>query len=231
MSKLGSLCVASVLSFAFSGMANATTILAGNTTGTTFSSCTGCATSSTTELTWNGGTLTNDPLTFSATGVTAVPLQLAELQMTVDNNPSGTPSFNYNLVLAITTPALPSGTYVFDLGITTGGTGVNSNNNVTNLVFSSSSPAFPTSINLGGGFELTNFGFDAVNVNAAGGTSFSSGEWSVTGHQGQEANLFLVADVVSTLNNDPIQVPEPASLMIFGSALLAFPAIYWARKK
>ena len=150
--------------------------------------------------------------------------------MTVDNNPSASATFAYNLVLDLTTPALGPDTFLFDLGISASGSGVNSKNSVTSLVLSSSSPAFPTSINLGNGFSLTNFAFEAVNVDAAGGTTFSNGDWSVIGHQDQSADLFLTADVIPTNQAQQVQAPEPASLVLFGSGLLALGAVRRSRK-
>ncbi len=228
LARLMAFCVVGALSLTFSGQTNATPILQGNTAGTNFSGYSGFTSASATELIWNAGTLTIDPLTFSATGATTG-LNLAELVMTVDNNPAVTGSFNYNVVLNITNPSLGPSTFVFPLDVSATGTGVSSSNSVSNLVLAASLPSFPASIDLGNGYALTDFAFGdlvASGSNADTSTSFSGGDWSLTGHsEGRNgpagADLFLTADVVALtgVSSQDQSVPEPASAAFFGTAI------------
>ena len=189
---------------------------------TTFSAATGFVTATSTELTWGttggsgktGGTLTGDPLSFSAGGTTTG-LDLAELVMTVDNNPEiDTNSFNYNLVLNITTPSLGANTYVFPLSVSASSNRQQQHEHRYSIFCSPRSAWFsdraqpsPRQWLRPDGF----FAFDAINV-SADSTSFLSGDWSVTGHQAGTADLFLTADVVlSSDNSQGTSVPEPAS--------------------
>ena len=85
--------------------AGAAVILAGNSNSSTFSGCVGCGSgSTTTSLLLSTFTLNINPVSFSALGNTTG-LDLAELQLTTENNPSGSATLNDNLMLNFTTPS------------------------------------------------------------------------------------------------------------------------------
>jgi hypothetical protein len=188
--------------------AGATVILAGDSNSSTFTGCSGCGVGSTsTSLNLSTFNLAIAPLAFSATGNTTGK-QLAELIFTTNNNPSVTASFTYNLVLTFTTPS-GSQTDSFSVGVTATGNGINSSETLTGLTVTLTDPLHLA------GVTLSNFHFVDIDNGATG--TFSSGSWTVAGHQGSQSDLFLEANVTST---DPLAVPEPASLILLGAGLV-----------
>lgn len=197
--------------------ADAGVILAGNSNSSTFTGCTGCgagSTSTSLKLSTFDLQITN-PMTFSATGSTTG-LELAELVLTTNNNPSGSEKFNYDLVLSFTTPTITE-TDDFSIGVTSSGNGSNSTEALAGLTLS-----LPSSLVLSGA-TLSNFRFVDVNNETTG--SFTNGTWTVDGHQGAKSDLLLEADVTATGIDQASRiasVPEPGSLVLLGAGLTGF---------
>jgi hypothetical protein len=182
-------------------------IFAGDSNSSTLSCISGNCSGTSTTLTLGSNspfTLTTvNPFSFSATGPTTG-LQLAELHFaSTGNNPTGTASLTYNLVLTFTTPSGGQSDMITPIGMTAGGNGSNSFETLSGLTLSLTDPLVLP------GVDLSNFRF--VNVGANG--SFSSGNWTVTGHNGDSANLFLEADLTVPA------VPEPATILLLGIGL------------
>jgi hypothetical protein len=187
--------------------AGAAVILAGNSNSSTFSGCVGCGSGSTaTSLLLSTFTLNINPVSFSATG-NITGLDLAELQLTTANNPSGSATFKYNLVLNFTTPS-GSASDTFNLAMGSTGNGSNSTETLSGFALTLTDPlVFPS-------VTLSNFRFVDTNNGTSGG--FSNGIWTVTGHNEASSTLDLVANVTATAA-DPI--PEPSSFAVLGVAL------------
>jgi hypothetical protein len=215
--------------------ANAVPILAGDSSGSTFSTLSNCGTPTCT-INQNdrrvkldsfalvtgpmpSNTISDHNFTFSVNAPT-LNVQLAELTMEVGNNPTlpANTGFHYNLILNFTTPvAVRSET--FDIGVTAFNTSPNSSDSEALSGLLNLTLADPLVL---GGVMLSNFHFVSDSGTSGSGTSFDSttSSWTVvrggTDATG-EAHLFLVADV--TL------VPEPGSLALIGTALFGFGVI------
>ena len=192
--------------------AGAAVILAGNSNSSTFSGCVGCGSGSTaTSLLLSTFTLNINPVSFSATGNTTG-LDLAELNLTAGNNPAGTATFDYNLVLNFTTPS-GSASDTLNLGETATGTGTNSTETLLPFTLTLADPLVLP------GVTLSNFHFVNTNNGTSGG--FSNGVWTVTRGSGTpgstSSTLDLVADVTAAA-----AVPEPSSFAVLGVALAGF---------
>ena len=104
LARLAGAVLIAVLASAASA-AGAAVILAGNSTSSTFSGCVVCGSGrTTTSLLLSTFTLNINPVSFSAPGNTTG-LDMAELQLTTANNPSGSATLNDNLMLNFTTPS------------------------------------------------------------------------------------------------------------------------------
>jgi hypothetical protein len=196
--------------------AHAVPVLVGNSTGTLTCSSGTCSQSGTAAVIlgtasptgWMLTAVPINPFTADNANSNVIPgVQLAELTFAPRPNPNGTATFAYNLALTFTTP---SGAQSQNFSLATssiGGTGSNSTQTISGLTLTLPDPLLLLP-NLG----LYNFRF--VNVDAGcmvGNCTFSNGSWTVKGTSNQNANLFLETDVV---------VPEPVSLVLFGTGLL-----------
>jgi len=218
--------------------AQAAPILLGDSNSSTFSNL-GC-TITCPNTTLSSSTLTmgsTDPggsdsvlsivnTSFSASGNVAG-LQLAELSLLVGQKPAVGQSgitFDYDLVLAFTTP-LGSQSQIFNLtGSGDGGAGNNAD-----VVISGLGPLSLTDPLVLAGVTLSNFRFDTVAGDAD--SVFANDSWDGS-HKGFTHSLFLLADVTATgLNAGPVTaVPEPLTIGVFGAGLVGVGALRRRRK-
>ena len=146
--------------------AGAAVILAGNSNSSTFSGCVGCGSGSTaTSLLLSTFTLNINPVSFSAPG-NITGLDLAELQLTTANNPSGSATFTYNLVLNFTNP-IGGASDTFNLAMGSTGNGSNSSETLSGFALTLTDPFVLPDV------TLSNFRFVDTNNGTSGG--FSNG--------------------------------------------------------
>jgi hypothetical protein len=126
--------------------------------------------------------------------------------MITGSNPSGTASFDYDLVLHFTTPSGGGLSDTIHLAMTATGNCTNSAETLS---------PFPSLADFSlPGVKLSNFAFVT-----AGSNTFSNETWTVTrgpGGAGSTAFLDLVANVTAAA---PPGVAEPRALVLLGTAL------------
>jgi hypothetical protein len=149
-------------------------------------------------------------VSFSATGNTTG-LDLAELQLTTGNSPSGSATFNDNLVLNFTTPS-GSASDTLHLAMSAMGNGSNSTETLSPFTLTLADPLVLP------GVTLSNFHFVNTNNGTDPSGGFSNGVWTVIRGSGApgstSSTLDLVADVTAAA-----AVPEPSSFAVLGVAL------------
>jgi hypothetical protein len=205
-------------------------VLAWNDTGSSLSNCvnisgTPCGANTGTSLGLSAFSLTINPITNS--GITVPPTTttgtLTELQLTTAANPSGSATFNYNILVNFTTPAGNTFTDTLGLAMTTAGSGSNSSETLTGF------SGLPASFTLPG-FVLSNFHFVSNGAGGAFPGTGGPGSWTVTGGNGgnqTSPTLDLVADVTATA----APVPEPGSFAVLGTALVGFGIFGYRRRR
>jgi hypothetical protein len=231
-------------SLSMAGTADAVPILVGDSNSSTFSnfgcySCPGSSLTSSSVIlasTASGGSdsvLSIVNTNFSASGSVSG-LTLAELSLLIGQKPgvgqfvdaAGNPGvkFNYNLVLTFTTPS-GSQSQTFSLGLSgDGGPGANADVFVSGL-----SPLSLTDPLVMGGVTLSNFRFatDASDLDSV----FSNGTWDGSA-QKETHFLYLLADVTATTTGGgQLSVPEPSTLLLFGTGLIALTGFGSLRRK
>ena len=208
--------------------ARAAVILAGDSNSSTLSNCVGTPASTC----GSGGTVTSlglssftldivTPFSFSVSAnTTAEPL--AQLELITGNNPSGTATFHYNLILNFTTP---SGSFSDTIPLSMSSTGTGTNSSETLSGFPSTLSGFPSLP----GVTVSNFAFVTAG-GTAGSNTFSGGNWTATrgpGGPGSTAFLDLVADVAAAAP----AVPEPSSLAVLVAAVGALVGLGLVRRR
>ena len=208
--------------------ARAAVILAGDANSSTLSNCVGTPASTC----GSGGTVTSlglssftldiiTPFSFSVSAnTTAEPL--AQLELITGNNPSGTATFHYNLILNFTTP---SGSFSDTIPLSMSSTGNGTNSSETLSGFPSTLSGFPSLP----GVTVSNFAFVTAG-GTAGSNTFSGGNWTATrGSVGVGATAFL--DLVADVAAAAPAVPEPGSLALLGTALAGLCAAVGRRRR